>query len=274
MEGLIINLDISPGQTTNLTVYSDLHTESQACAVNLLDAHMKRRATLPNSYFACIGDIGNWIMPGDKRHQASTPIPEIASQDAYVTATIDYQYELLHDYNWLWLGTGNHETSMLKYHGTDVVKFLLDRLGVTEGGYSGFARLRWHLHGKCVCTSTLLYHHGAWGGVATKGIIGAERYAASHDGWDVFVFGHNHHCHVHHNSKLYMTQNGVIKHRDCYIVNTGTFQLSSRQGGSPQYSEIRGYQPVAITAPLIKFTHRRGADDSHTMGISIETGDC
>jgi hypothetical protein len=235
---------------------------------------MQRRAVLPNSYFACIGDVGNWIMPRDPRHMPSTPIPEIAARDDYVNAALDYQYDRLHDYNWLWMGIGNHESSMLTHHGIDVGALLCQRLGVPTGGYSGFARLRWHLYGVCQCTSTILYHHGAWGGVATKGIIGAERWASAHDGWDVCVFGHNHHCHIHHNTKLHMSTQGVIKHRDVFIVNTGTAQLSCRQGGSPQYSEIRGYPPVAITAPLIKFKHRRGAGDSHEMGISVETGDC
>lgn len=274
MEGLLLDIPIQSGETMNLTVYSDLHTEAQGTAIHLLSEHMKRRAALPNSLFACIGDVGNWVMPRDPRHMPTTPIPEIAARDDYVNAALDYQYDRLKDYKWLFMGVGNHETAMLVHHGIDVGALLCDRLGTKQAGYSGFARLRWVLGETCVCTSTLLYHHGAWGGVASKGIIGAGRYAGAFDGWDVFVFGHNHHCHVHHDTKLYMTQRGEIKNRDVFTVNTGTFQLTSRQGGTPQYSEIRGYAPVAITAPLIKFRHERTPEGGHRMAVSVETGEC
>lgn len=272
MEGLILDINCKLGETHNLTVYSDLHDDARECADKILREHMTRRAALPNAHFAGIGDIANFIMPGpDRRHTPSTPIRELADRDAYIDEEIKRQTEIYKSYPWLFMGMGNHCSAVLQHHFTNPVARLCENLNIPFGGYSGFARLRFNdgTGAGARCTFTLLYHHGAWGGQIIKGLGGAKRWAYAHEGWDAAVYGHNHACHVHQEPMLRMTSGGKIEHRDVFIVNTGTFLRGATQGGSPAYSEIRGYPPVSLAAPLIKITPTAGG-----CRVSVETGDC
>ena len=179
------------------------------------------------------------------------------------------------------MGIGNHCTSVINHHHTNPVKRLIEKMNdapdrkklpqMKYAGYSGFARFRFD-DGKGAGAKqifNLLYHHGAWGGHLIKGKGGAQRWADRIEPWDVMVYGHNHACHMDMIPKLSMNSSGKIVDRTQFIVNTGTFLRGLTQGGSPAYSEIKGYPAVALAAPLIKVTPRiRGLD------ISVEIGDC
>lgn len=266
MEGLIFDL---PFEDINLTVYSDLHLDAESCSIRTLKEHMERRAALPNAQFVLIGDAGNWIIPRDeKRFTPSVPLAQLAARDDYVNQAIKYHYEVLKGYPWVFCGIGNHELSMLKYHSIDVGSMLCEALGVPCGWYSGFARLRFGGES----AFNLLYHHGFSSGQATKGVpLAVARWATQHEGWDVCVFGHNHKLCVVPETVIHMTERRQIKHRDRYYINTGTFQRHERQGGPPDYGEIRGFPPTVLGAPLIKIQpqHRGGQ-----CKYSIEVGDC
>jgi hypothetical protein len=282
MEGLIFDIDSELGQPHYFTFYSDLHDDARECAHKLLKVHMDKRAALPNAHFFGIGDISNFIMPGpDKRHTPSTPVSELADEDEYIDKQIDRQCELYRAFPWVGIGIGNHCTSVINHHHTNPVKRLIDTMNRHEdrrgmipiqyAGYSGFARFRFNdgTGSGARCSFNVLYHHGAWGGQVIKGLGGAKRWAACHDGWDVAVYGHNHQLHAHQETRLTMNQNGKITHRDIYIVNTGTFLRGQTQGGSPAYSEIKGYPPISLSAPLLKVVPTRDG-----VAVSVEIGDC
>jgi len=273
MEGLIFDL---PLKETNLTVYSDFHLDAESCSIRMLKAHMERRASLPNPLFVMIGDVGNWIMTRDeKRFMPGVPLRELAARDDYVNAAVKYHYEVLKGYPWLFLGIGNHELTMLKYHSIDVGAMLAEQLAVPCGWYSGFARLRFHCDDHEANASsrfTLLYHHGFSVGQATKGTPAAVvRWAAGHEGWDVCCYGHNHKMGVEPDVMVRMTERGKISHRDRFYVNTGTFQRNERQGGPPDYAEVRGFPPTVLGAPLIRL---RPVSSGAVCPYSIEVGDC
>lgn len=285
MEGLIFDLDCKINEVFNMTVYSDLHDDARECAHNTLKAHLDRRAALPNSMFFGIGDVSNFIMPGpDKRSTPSTSVDALAAADEYIDEQVERQYEMYKTYPWIAMGLGNHCTSVTNKHYTNPIKRLVRRLNEYDdrklqpcryAGYSGFARFRLRLSERAGAHGTfnMIYHHGAWGGAVIKGRGGAQRWADRHAAgqlWNVMVYGHNHACQCDMIPNLGMTSRGVIYHQNQYIVNTGTFLLGQRQGGNPAYSEIRGYPPVSLAAPLIKF---RVARDGKVL-VSVEIGDC
>jgi len=288
VEGIIIDIPFEPGETINLTVYSDLHLDAEACALRRLKEHMQMRAALPRSYFALIGDAGNWIMPHgqDPRFTPSTAIEKLAAKDAYVNEVINYHIEHLKGFPWLFMGIGNHELTMLKRHGCDVMSFICDKVGgnehpyrldVRHGWYSGLTRYRFNRLGGHAAgassTFTQLYHHGFATGQASDGIPPAiSRWAMTHDGWNLCTYGHNRRMAQAPVSKVRMTQNGKIVHYDAWIQGTGTFNRAEKQGGPPDYSEVRGFRPVYIGAPLIKI--RPGLEGDASVKWSIETGDC
>jgi hypothetical protein len=259
MEGLLFDIALTVNEPCNLTVYSDLHLDAAGCAHNLLKAHMDKRAALPNAVFVLIGDAGNWVMPRDeKRFMPSVPLAELAARDDYINEALDYHERKLRGYPWAFLGIGNHEHSVHKYHHFDVGRELAKRLDVPCGGYSGFARWRLHDATCKVSAFTLLYHHGFSAGQAAGVPPPAlARWAAGHEGWDLCCYGHNHKLGFQGIGQCRMTDRGEIVSRDRGFVNTGSFMKAEKQGGTPDYSEVAGHPPVMIGAPLVRFGYRR-----------------
>ena len=274
MECLFHDIALRIGETANLTVYSDLHKDSAHADNRKIKKHMDARAALPNALFMANGDIFDNILPSDlKRHMPSAVDPRFSGFDAQIDERIQAVVDDLKAYPWVMVGMGNHCLSVLKRHYTNPAERLAQMLGVKYGGYSGLLRIRLFDPTRKKSRSprntvTVLYHHGAWGG-QSKGIIGAKRFASSFEGWDVMTYGHNHQCNAHHETVLRMTGKGRLAERDRYIVNSGAFLRSLADGGSPSYSEVRGYAPVALAAPLIKIT--QGSDKP---SISVSVGDC
>ena len=285
MEGLVFDIHEGFNEIHNFTVYSDLHDDARECAHDVLKKHMDERAALPNAHFFTIGDVSNFIMPGpDKRHTPSTPIDALAASDEYIDEQVKRQCGMYAQYPWVALGLGNHCTSVINKHHTNPIRRLIaelndhpDRKGmvpVQYAGYSGFARFRFHsgTGAGAKCTFNMIYHHGAWGGQIIKGKGGAFRWADRHAAgqiWNVMVYGHNHACHADMVPNVGMTDRQKVFHVDQFVVNTGTFLRGETQGGSPAYSEIRGYPPVPLHAPLIRV--RPTIDGPR---VAIQLGDC
>ena len=238
---------------------------------------MDRRAALQNSHFAGIGDVGNYVMPRDlRRFKPSEPREELRGVDDYIDKNIDLQIEELGGYPWRMLGMGNHCETVEKHHMTNPMARLTRKLGVAFGGFSGFLRFRFRCRttvsvkktANVSNTFSLLYHHGAWGGRVIKGFGGARDYARHFEGWDMFVYGHNHQLNIHHEPMIKQDQYGNIVKRSVFYCNTGTF-LESYTEGRTTYGEVKGYPPVVLSAPLIKLVPHKGGN----IEVSVTAGD-
>lgn len=245
------------GLPHHFTIYSDLHDDARASNRKKMLAHMEERAALERSHFLLIGDAGNWVVSSDtKRYMPSVARDELQGIDDYVDHHIEEQVEMYKKFPFRFVGLGNHCYQMLKRHHTNPMMRLARKLRVPYAGYSGMARFRFHdgTGRGPKCTFNILYHHGAWGGRVMKGYGGARDFAKHFEGWDVFAYGHNHHCNVHHEAKVRMTTTGAMETRHVFFVNTGTFYDGVTQKGEIDYAEVRGYGPVALAAPLVTAT--------------------
>jgi len=260
------------GEPHHLTVYSDLHADARAANPELIKAHMDKRAALPRSHFFLLGDAGDYIIPQDKkRHRASVTREELLGVDDYIDMAVELQVEELKAYNWIAAGMGNHCDAVLKHHGTNPMRRLCRKLMIPFAGFTGFLRIRFlgRSDGMSGSVFNLLYHHGAWGGRVIKGYGGARDYARHFEGWDVFCYGHNHQLNVHHEAMMNMNSQGNLMKRSVFYVNTGTFLETYNDGGESTYGEIRGYPPVALSAPLITITPLR----NHELSVSVTAGE-
>ena len=128
------------------------------------------------------------------------------------------------------IGVGNHETSMIKYHGFDAVHLLIERLGshIVHGGYTGILKLpldimyekkpkeekttkkkskskkrkpdnkepEYQRTGGLVYR--IWYHHGKGGNApVTEGLIDFARASSYVHGADILWMGHKHRRYVH-----------------------------------------------------------------------------
>jgi hypothetical protein len=253
MKLLDFRVDCKLGEWHYITPLSDLHYDAASCDRKQLHMLLAKRDKLPNHRYIGIGDWLNLVVPKDhKRFNSGVPHPSLDGVEDYVNEAVAQVAELFEGRQIDFVGTGNHEASYTKYHGVDAIRMLTEQVGAAYGGYCGFARYRLVTAGH-IETLTLLYHHGAWGGAASKGMPGFQRWASGFEGWDIALAGHNHYSLAHRTASLHPSRTGV-KHRDKVLMFTGTHQRSYVDtGAAGSYEEIKGYAPTAVTAPLVCF---------------------
>lgn len=98
-----------------------------------------------------------------------------------------------------YIGTGNHETSVLKHSGTNLITRLCERLNdrygghVVPGGYRGWIRWQFEIRGGARTSKNLYWCHGAGGGgEVSMGVLKFKRRAVYLPDADIIVTGHIH----------------------------------------------------------------------------------
>jgi hypothetical protein len=188
------------GDEQYVLLQSDVHWDNPKTDWDTLRAHLNEAKERD----APIVDIGDFFcaMQGkyDQRSNKDDIRPE-HQKAKYLDALVDTATSFLTPYKNLLTvrGDGNHETSILKRHETQLTERLVERLKgagsttVHKGGYSGFVvfdvvsnqtrkhPIRYH------------YHHGhGGGGPVTRGVIQTNRFAVYLADADIVHTGHTH----------------------------------------------------------------------------------
>lgn len=265
MECNIVDIKHKIGTPMHIHIYSDIHGQWDRVI-----PHMRERNKLKNSKFILLGDNDEWILAKDPRYLPSKMPKELLGVDDYIDAAVRMQADRLKEFDLLFISMGNHDFEMLNRHATCPTARLARTLGCLYGGWSGFLRLRFRstTTRQIKARFNLLYHHGGASGSVTKGMPWAQRFAARHEGWDVFAFGHTHQLWCDHIVSQYMNENGNLSRRPQWIVNTGTWLETYDEGLTPSYGERRGYPPIAMACPLIQVTPLR----TNKCKISVTMG--
>jgi predicted phosphodiesterase len=202
---------IAQGWEQRYLLISDVHYDSPHCDRKMLTRHLDQAKERQAGVIV----VGDWFdaMGGkaDKRaHKAG--VRQENQKDNYFDTLIEHSADYLTPYidNLIILTDGNHETAILKHQETDLLHRLTKQLNVLHGGYSGFVRFMFTGAKGNRTTRRLYYHHGSGGGgPVTKGVIQANRRAASVDA-DIFVSGHIHEAWVVENMMVKCTDAGRI----------------------------------------------------------------
>lgn len=190
-----INFD-SDYKEQKILLQSDVHWDNPKTSRKLLLKHLNQAKNLN----APIIDAGDWFcaMQGkyDPRAVKADILPE-HNNAQYLDSLIETSADFLEPYKDLLTvrGQGNHETSILKRHETNLTERLVERLKAKGsiaklGGYSGWVRFLLRYPGGSQESFRLWYHHG-WGGggPVTRGTIQTARVAAYIDA-DICLTGH------------------------------------------------------------------------------------
>lgn len=208
-----------------LALMSDLHCE---------DYNNFDRETFNNHASACMkegryimlgGDIFDAILPRDMKRY--TPSRSETNRDDQINYRLEQAYELLKPYKEIiiFIGRGNHEESVIKYHSVDLISLLVKALNnpkTQAGNYQNWIRFNWiakdkrsHAH------YDILQHHGTGASAPiTKGMIDFNRLLHGTTA-DLVWVGHRHNALI-SASDPYMTcsSNGevVIKNRQAVMT--------------------------------------------------------
>jgi len=142
---------------------------------------------------------GKW----DRRSDTDQCRPE-HQQGRYLDALVDTAHEFYAPYvkNWLFLSSGNHETSIEKRHETNLTQRLAEKMrakGTSNpivGAYCGYIRfraVRKNMPAGTRGSIVLSYHHGyGGGGPVTRGVIQTNRMSVYLPDAHIVVSGHTH----------------------------------------------------------------------------------
>lgn len=197
-------VNFRPGEHRWILLQSDHHIDDPDTQIPLIKKELEW-ARERGARILMNGDVLSMIGPKDVRFMPSLKRNDVATFDAWVTATVDLAVELFAPYADLihLVGVGNHEWAFLKHHGVDVVRLLIDRLQeiapkghrVRHGGAFGGVVIPFRYTSGAGSTAVRLWrHHGAGGHAPiTKGMLDLNRTATIVGDCDILWLGHKHH---------------------------------------------------------------------------------
>ena len=171
------------GSRARIAMFSDIHWDNPKCDWDLLrrDLDYCLKQSIPmvfNGDTFCLMQ-GKW----DPRGNKSDIRPE-HNTIKYLDAIIETAVEFFAPYAHLMtvIGYGNHETSILKRHETDVLQRFVDLLNykcgsnVQTGGYGGWLNVTQYPSRNIKVSTKIRYFHGSGGGgIVTRGEINLTR---------------------------------------------------------------------------------------------------
>lgn len=215
----LIDLDASEGGwSQDFLLRSDAHHDNAHCDQRLELLHLEE-AVERDAIVLDAGDLfcamqGKW----DRRADLSQCRPE-HQQGRYLDSLVETAAEFYVPYadRWALLAPGNHETSILKHHETDLTERLAERFRaagspVQVGTYSGFVRFRADLGGGKTLSRVLWYTHGSGGGgPMTHGVLATRRRQSYLPDADLIWSGHTHDSWVVRLAKASLTPAGTVR---------------------------------------------------------------
>ena len=191
---------VTAGWKQWIMVASDIHIDNKKCNRTLLKQHLE----LAKERKALIFVFGDLFCAMQGKYDPRKNMEDIRPEDVhanYLDKIIEHAAEFLAPYaqQFVVLGYGNHETSILDRHNISLLDRLVTLLNqsggdVRVGGFGGWIRFMASPRGTAGESIKLRYFHGSGGGSApvTRGVIDTSRQAVYLDGANIVCNGHNH----------------------------------------------------------------------------------
>lgn len=253
-----------------IAMLSDIHWDNPKCDWDLLKKHMdyfKKHdiKVMINGDFFCLMQ-GR----GDNRRNKSDIRPE-HNNYRYLDSIVETAVEWWSPYADILtvIGYGNHETGVIKWQETDMLRRFVDLLNIKNGtnvqtgGYGGWLIVR--VGKRCQVTYKIKYFHGSGGGgIVTKGAINLTRALEMYEDFDVFTMGH-----IHENASRNDVRDMIIHHstegykavqRQIHLMLTGTYKEEYEDGSKGWHVE-RGAPPKPLGGRILKLKNIRIVKD-------------
>jgi hypothetical protein len=245
---------------------SDAHHDSKHCDQALEKKHLDE-ALARNAGIIDLGDLFDAMGgKGDKRFDEDE-LPEDlkATRKTYFDSLVNYATGFYEPYakNWILLGQGNHEVSVLDYYQTCLSTRLAERLRtagspVKVGTYSGFIRLMFTFCSTQRQSFTLFYHHGFGGSSpVTKGVIHGNRQLVFLDHVDLILSGHLHTTYNTTYRRTGLTPEGRPYEKDVEVVRIPSYKNSFR--GGKGWAVRKGFGPEPLGAYWLRVFYKNQA---------------
>lgn len=214
-----------------LADFSDLHADSPNCDRKRLIKDLDT-CKAENRKLIFVGDLFDAIIHSDRKR--FVPSTNEDNSDNQLNKKLDILFDILKPYadNIMLITRGNHEESIIKYNGIDLLEILVKQLNMVKtngqivlGDYQNFVRLSFRKNNKIRTKYDIFLHHGAGGNAPiTKGMLDFNRIIHGVDA-DLVLIGHKHNA-ISLGSDPLMTVNSnnevVMKNRQAYMTPSYT----------------------------------------------------
>lgn len=230
------------GKVIKLGLFSDVHFDSPDCDRETLKKHFDF-CLKDGRYIIINGDWFDAIIMSDRKRS----VPHlIENTDSQLNKKLEESYEFLKPYqkNILFMGRGNHEESIIKYNGIDLLQMLTTMLNMGQehkvlyGNYANFLRFTFKKKDRREFNYDMYIHHGSGGNApVTKGIIDWSRIGKSVNA-DLIWLGHRHNAIIDASDPVLSIQpNGeiLLKNRQC--IQTPSYQKGRSIDGNINFAE-------------------------------------
>ena len=240
-ELLEIRIPYGHSEPHEFLLASDIHLDNPHCDRELLRKHLKH-VQGRGGHALFFGDI-LCLMQGkkDRRGSKGSIRPEHLGSN-YFDLVFSEAAEWLAPFGKtvLMMSDGNHETAIINHQEIDplgnVVRILRDRhKALTEHmRYQGWIWFSFYrpntARGERIRRVECFFHHGAWGGIITKGTMGGGRYASIAPSADLLINGHNHERSIVAHPCYRLTSSGRQRVAQRWHAQLGTYKEEFADG--------------------------------------------
>lgn len=230
MKALQYNVPLKAGTTLKLALFSDIHFDSPDCDKTTLKKHLDF-CLKDGRYIMFGGDLFDAILLRDSKRAVNHLMEK---DDNQLNKKINAVVEFLRPYqnNILFIGRGNHEESILKYSGVDILELATQLLNsgskhqIQYGNYANFLRFNFtDNRGKSVLHYDVFQNHGAGAAAGiTKGMIDFSRIAKGTVA-DLIWLGHKHNAIADYSDPImYIDQTGEVRMKNRQLIETPSYQ--------------------------------------------------
>ncbi len=245
----------------NVLWIADAHMDHPSSSRETLKRHLDF-AKVTNTPVILGGDLFCAMQgPKDARRSYDAIRPEDQVND-YYSNLAETSAEFLKSYREVivYIGKGNHETSITRHSGVDLTKLLIGYLteagkGPKLGGYQDWFIVRGCVNGHRQGRKTMYRHHGSGGGgPVTRGVIQTNRRAVHYQA-DIILYEHVHHAWSMPIRQQRLTEGGsVVNVEQLHVLNPGLKdEYTGKTGG---FAVEREHHPKPNGSTLLQFRCR------------------
>lgn len=230
MKALEYNVPLKAGSTLKLGLFSDIHFDSPDCDRETLKKHLDF-CKKEGRYILFGGDLFDAILLRDGK-RATNKLME--ANDNQLNIKINNLVDFLLPYkdNILFIGRGNHEESILKYSGLDMLEMVVQLLNskgkhqIQLGNYANFLRFNFiNSNKRSVLHYDIFQNHGMGGSAPqTKGMLDFSKIAKGTMA-DLSWLGHKHNAIADYSDPImYLDNRGEVKMKNRQYIQTPSYQ--------------------------------------------------
>ncbi len=257
------HFSVSSSETIPTLFCSDIHLDSINCRREILKEHfdeIKRN----NGLIFIFGDLFDVMASyGDKRLQREYVDPMFIQKGrTYLDLVREYAIEFLKPYakNIAFISKGNHETTIEKYHNTDIIRGIIyvlnldPEVNIQMGEYSGWLNMRFQCDTKSN-SMNIHYHHGFGGNAKrSKGMLDVQLEVMKYPDADILVRGHTHQkWYDPSTTRIRMNRNGKVYKDKCRYIQSGSY-IDGIGKGKGGWAIQKNFMPTDIGGWYVNFT--------------------